>query len=272
MMSLPLPPLARFAFGLLPRPKRRAIQTLLAWWGELGGRLEKALREGGPRFQEQLAIERDAIRALYAADVSPGALASLVREAEIPRATLVAALDGWNLLLLRQRPRDECQLDTMVRQLAARPAGALAAILAEGRSDQALEAAGKWAMGTGLIELTRRTDACLDKGLVPFPESHIERFRVDGKDFLDRRHSPQLQDLVWYQLKRAQGFLGEAVLLADAFPADGSRAFVRTMIAWPCEIASRIEKAEFRVFDVNVELNRVEALRLVWKERGREKT
>lgn len=258
-----LPPLPILAAYVLPRGKRRDLRAVVDYALGLNADFARAMAAGGAAYQSTAARAQSEAASLFAED-APGAntaLRDVLRRHGVPRARVLSLVDGWNLLYVRQRHRDWTQLEGILRQTGGPMALIVGAILG---ADVTLHRDAFSALGRAIAfcELLRRLPSGLDHGRLYFPEDDIERFRARVQDIADRRATPQVNDLVWFELKRAREMLEAADGALAALPDDGSRRFVAILLAWQRELLSRVEKNPFGIDGRPVELSRWESARL----------
>lgn len=271
-LRLAMPPALAAALLLLPGRTRRDVRAVIRHVGEQAERMAASLARDGALLQRTL-MELQQENAALGASTSPSppaAIRGVVERHRVPRRWLLAGLDGWNLYLVRQRPRDWTHVETMLEQAAVAPLRVVVRVLgteedAEGPGTEFARALG---FGIGCVQLLQHTGAGLDGGRVHFPESELERFRVGLQDLADRRRTAQFHDLCWFQAKRARGHLDEAEQRLDALPGAEARACARAVIAWQRLVLERIEASEWDVLQGrSFEPGRLEAMRLAFAAR-----
>lgn len=268
--SVPLFP--RLALRLVERGARRDLRAIWDYHIGMHRRLAQALDSGAAAFQRETEALRGEIRAA-AGEQAPAAAAlrpmwQACRRCEAPRGKLLSALDGWSAFVLRERPREWRQVDTLLEQIAGGPARLMAQVLG-GDSEAARADTAALGRAIAWTAMLRRLDAHLDEGRMIFAESELEQFRVRAQDLAERRITPAFHDLMWFQARRVRGWLDEAGALRESLPTPGARRFAGALVDWQRELLARMEKGGWGVFAGEIELGRWEAVRLLMRSRGK---
>ncbi|MDK2971603.1 MAG: 15-cis-phytoene synthase [Candidatus Sumerlaeota bacterium] len=254
------PPLPRLALRLLPREHRKGVRAVLEYHGAVGVRLRRAFPRGAEAMQ--------AVNAVLQAELAPGGGTAprtpglaVALAGGVPRRHLVPVVDGWNAYLLRRRPRDQALFENTLRLLAGAPARAIGGLLGlEGtESTGPVEALG---MGLGMTQMLRLLGPALHDGRLHFPEEDAERFRANLQDLADGRCTKAVQDLLWFETKRARDFLARGEQAVEAARGGPAASYLAVHLAWGRGVLDRLESAGFDVVGRDVEMSRWEALRL----------
>src|SRR5690554_3512699 len=111
MTANPLPFPSPVAALYIPSADAKVI-WVFAWNAWL--QLHAAHRASGEAIQSTALQLQTDVRSLYTDAPFNHNLHAIVARHNIPRRRLLAIIDGWNLLLVRQRPRDASQLETIL--------------------------------------------------------------------------------------------------------------------------------------------------------------
>lgn len=263
-----LPPVLRLGPLVLDRQHRRPVRDAGAWILDTGRRFESALLSGGAAFQDEaMGAREDVLRMARGEEVArPGgeALRRAIAQGHARRRDLLRIIDGWQLYFVRQRYRDWCQLETMALQLGGASAVLLGRLAGAPADPGWAESASRWGAGVLLAGLWTRLDASLERGRLPFPEDDMERMAATARDFADGRRTKGVQDLLWFEFRRARDMAGDPSGVASPLAPDAAK-LVRAATAWSLEVMRRVEEGGNSPYDGSAELGRIETARLLMK-------
>lgn len=259
MPAPPLPPVVSLGLYLLDGPRRRAMRALAEGFVGLARELETLILTDG-------ALYRNRLMALHAQP-------PFVERLGLPAARVRMLLDGLNLYFARQRHRDRAQFDAVLHQtggvLAELGAGLLGAKVADAEARKPFAAYGR---AVAQAELLLRLRDGLAMGRVHAPDSEIERFNVDLAALAGGRTTPQILDLLWSETKHARAGLDAARAAVGLLPEEGPRRFAGLLLDRQAERLRRLEAAEYRYADADLEIRGLDAARMAWRARRTPRT
>jgi phytoene/squalene synthetase len=247
---------------LLPRELRSDVHALLNWGFDTGSRLQQALLEGGSSYASLLT----SIQSEFLPGREPsGDVGELIERRQLSAPKLSSIVDGWNVLLVRQRFRDETQRVVLLSQLGASPAALLGELAGVSKEEQ-------WPLrdlGLSVLRahLLLNAGQHLQLGRCVFPESLLERFGVDGQDLVDHRKTKSLQKLLSFESSECRNAVDRSCG-TDADLPESLRPYLKAIALWTQERLQRFEELGFPMFDAPVRLPRLRLARLILDARG----
>jgi phytoene synthase len=244
-----------YSFLALPADKRNAI---IAVW-DFCRAVDDAVDEPGEREPASaLALWREEIARLYegrqAATPQGGRLAPFIVGFSLPRSAFEDLIDGVSMDLQRNR------YDTFeeLRQYCLRVASAVGLICVEifGYRDlQTRDYAIDLGIALQLTNIIRDVAPDLERGRVYIPTEDLRRFRCTEDDLRAGIVTPQVRELLAFQVDRARRFYHKA---QAALPRRDERRMVaaRIMGAIYSDLLRSIERARYDVFRVRARVRR----------------
>lgn len=248
-----------YSFLFLPPQKRQAIYAVYAFCRtvddvvDLGG-----TREEQRRLLAEWRAELDRCYGGRPAHPIAVRLAEVVREYPIPRACLVAILDGVEMDLDKQRYATFEELYDYCYRVAS--AVGLSCIEVFGYTDRrAREYAVNLGVALQLTNILRDLQPDAERGRIYLPLDELKRFGYPEEDLLRGRYTPAFRDLMRFQADRARAYFRAA---RAAFPPADRRRLVAAEIMGAIYFAllEAIERRQFRVFGERVQLSTAKKL------------
>jgi phytoene/squalene synthetase len=256
-----VPALPKRGCWLLPRPGREAWLLAMEWAFATGSLLQADLMRGGEHLERRL----EGLRSLALPGPLPdGPARDLVERHGVARRRLAAIVDGWSVLLVRQRPRDERQRDALLDLLGGSAAQAFGDLFLGAASRPAALAA--FGRGVARAHLLLHAGEHALRGRVVFPESLLEKHGVAMESFAGRETTPGLRELAAAEARECRKQLALAGEVAAEFPP-GAAAWLRLLEAWTLEALDGLERRGLPLFDSPVAPSVAASARLLWRAR-----
>lgn len=256
-----------YSFLVLPADQRRAmcaLYTFMRKTDDLGDSdlPASARREQLRQWRTDLgrAVAGDA-QTLAEMDAAWPALADVVHRFKIPLAALHAVIDGCESDL------DVCRYQSFeeLYEYCYRVASAvgLACIRIWGAADPAADApAEKCGVAFQLTNILRDVVEDAARGRIYLPLQELERFGVSEDDLREARYSPSVEELLCFQIERAESYYREAEAIFQYLPPAG-QAVQRAMMNIYHELLRKIARDPSAVFRRRVSLSAPRKLLLV---------
>ena len=124
-------------------------------------------------------------------------------------------------------------------------------------------------MAFQLTNILRDLGTDAEQGRIYLPREDLARFGYSEADFLERKESPRLSELIRFETQRARTYYEKAHAALDALPAKDRRALTvaEIMRAVYSRILTRIERPDYAAFGPRVRLstsNRLAIAAGVW--------
>ena len=153
-------------------------------------------------------------------------------------------MDGWNLLLLRQRYRDTRQRDTVITQIFSHPLYLLHQLLTKTKPDTQLKQHySKMANGFALGEMIRTFWLQVNEGRILISETELEERQLSAQLFAEKSTSPKLISLLQQYREQAEKLMDEGA--AKLQPENPLRPFVLYLCAYEKACLARCAKLEY---------------------------
>jgi 15-cis-phytoene synthase len=251
-----------FSFLLLPRAKRRAMCALYAYLRHID---DLADDEG-----YDLAIRRTELERLRAAMASGGfpakanpilpALADTATRYSIPVEYLTAAIDGVEMDLAGTHYETFAGLEKYCYRVAS--VVGLSCIHIWGfRGPQALEPARRCGIAFQLTNILRDLKEDADRGRCYLPQEDLQQFKYTLADLRGHEVNPAFNELMKFQIARAEQYFAAATELEPLLEIDGRRAF-RAMASTYGALLRKIKHHPAAIFSHRVRLSRWEKVRI----------
>lgn len=213
-----------FAFRILSRPQREAMNALYAYCREVDDIVDEAIHP--PLARMKLAWWRSEIERLYAN--LPGeppqhpvtrALLPVIRRYDLPQEDFEALLDGMTMDLdmdeTRQRYKEMRELGLYCHRVAG-VVGLLSARIFGFRDPHTLKYAARLGLALQLTNILRDVGEDARRGRIYLPQDELARFKVSEASLLAGQPDGDYAGLMQFQYERAERIYAEALALLPA--------------------------------------------------------
>ncbi|MHB8900729.1 MAG: phytoene/squalene synthase family protein [Thermoguttaceae bacterium] len=254
-------------FRLLSGKRRRAMEALYAFMRHTDDLVDGKM----PAAEASRALTR--WRAEVAAALSGGdwpaggnaailpALADTVRQFAIPSDYLLAAIDGAEMDLSKNRYGTFEELEEYCYRVAS--VVGLACLRTWGyRGEDPSEAAQACGLAFQLTNILRDLREDYERGRVYLPQEDFERFGYPEETLVRGGYGEEFESLMRFEIERVEGYYHEATKLAAGLGWEGRRIFVM-MIRVYYRLLKSIEAEPARVLSEHVHLGRWQPLAIM---------
>jgi phytoene synthase len=253
-----------YSFLFLPPERRRAITALYAFCREVDDTVDECTDAAVARTK--LIWWRKEISAMLAGNPThPVTLA--LQPHLVPYSLdgkhLQAIIDGMEMDLDQTRYLDFAGLQRYCWHVAS-VVGLLSAGIFGATRPETLQYAEKLGLAFQLTNIIRDVGEDARKGRIYLPVSELQQFNVTAADILNARHTENFENLMRFQVERAQRAYDEAFAL---LPAEDRRAQRPGLImaAIYRALLNEIERDGFHVLNQRISLTPIRKLWLAWK-------
>ncbi|HEV7617991.1 MAG TPA: presqualene diphosphate synthase HpnD [Burkholderiaceae bacterium] len=253
-----------YSFLFLPPERRRAITALYAFCREVDDTVDECTDAAVARTK--LIWWRKEIAAMLAGNPThPVTLA--LQPHLVPYSLdgkhLQAIIDGMEMDLDQTRYLDFAGLQRYCWHVAS-VVGLLSAGIFGATRPETLQYAEKLGLAFQLTNIIRDVGEDARKGRIYLPISELQQFNVTAADILNARHTENFENLMRFQVERAQRAYDEAFAL---LPAEDRRAQRPGLImaAIYRALLNEIERDGFHVLNQRISLTPIRKLWLAWK-------
>jgi 15-cis-phytoene synthase len=253
-----------YSFLFLPPERRRAITALYAFCREVDDTVDECTDAAVARTK--LIWWRKEISAMLAGNPThPVTLA--LQPHLVPYSLdgkhLQAIIDGMEMDLDQTRYLDFAGLQRYCWHVAS-VVGLLSAGIFGATRPETLQYAEKLGLAFQLTNIIRDVGEDARKGRIYLPISELQQFNVTAADILNARHTENFENLMRFQVERAQRAYDEAFAL---LPAEDRRAQRPGLImaAIYRALLNEIERDGFHVLNQRISLTPIRKLWLAWK-------
>ena len=253
-----------YSFLFLPAGRRRAITALYAFCREVDDIVDEGM-------EPQLAAAKLAWWRSEIANLCAGkpqhpvtrALLPFQKEFSIDEKHLGEIVDGMEMDLTQSRFLDWPGLERYCYRVAG-VVGLLAAGIFGYRDPRTLDYAKSLGIAFQLTNIIRDVGEDARKNRIYLPMEDLKRFGVTAADILNGRQTPQFEELLKFETKRAKGYYESAL---NALPAEDRRAQRPGLImaAIYRALLEEIELDGFRVLEHRTSLTPLRKFWLAWK-------
>ena len=253
-----------YSFLFLPAGRRRAITALYAFCREVDDIVDEGM-------EPQLAAAKLAWWRSEIANLCAGkpqhpvtrALLPFQKEFSIDEKHLGEIVDGMEMDLTQSRFLDWPGLERYCYRVAG-VVGLLAAGIFGYRDPRTLDYAKSLGIAFQLTNIIRDVGEDARKNRIYLPMEDLKRFGVTAADILNGRQTPQFEELLKFETKRAKGYYESAF---NALPAEDRRAQRPGLImaAIYRALLEEIELDGFRVLEHRTSLTPLRKFWLAWK-------
>lgn len=253
-----------YSFLFLPVERRRAITALYAFCREVDDTVDECTDVSVAR--NKLVWWRKEVAAMLAGNPTHPVTKAL-RPHMAPYALdgqhLQAIIDGMEMDLDQTRYLDFPGLKRYCWHVAS-VVGILSASIFGATRPETLQYAEKLGLAFQLTNIIRDVGEDARKGRIYLPVNELQQFKVTAADILNARHSPQFEELMRFQVKRAQQAYDDAFALLPAADRRAQRPGL-IMAAIYRTLLDEIERDGFHVLSQRISLTPIRKLWLAWK-------
>ncbi len=253
-----------YSFLFLPAERRRAITALYAFCREVDDTVDECTDVGIARTK--LHWWRSEIGAMLAGTPThPVTLALQPHMAtyQLDGQHLLAIIDGMEMDLDQTRYLDYIGLQKYCWHVAG-VVGILSASIFGYTDKQTLLYAEKLGLAFQLTNIIRDVGEDARIGRIYLPVNELQQFGVTAADLLNARHNEQFENLMRFQVRRAQSAYDEALALLPAADRRSQRPGLM-MSAIYRALLSEIEHDGFHVLKQRISLTPIRKLWLAWR-------
>jgi len=200
-----------YSFKFLSAERRRAITALYAFCREVDDVVDECTDEGVARTT--LAWWRGQVAEIYSGKPQhPVALAlvPLVKQFNLPQEHLLEIIDGMEMDLNQHQYADFKSLQLYCYRVAS-VVGLLAAEIFGYSDRKTLKYAHDLGIALQLTNIIRDVGEDARRGRIYLPQDELAQFGVHTNDILDARETAGFQQLMQFQIERAQRFYDQAL-------------------------------------------------------------
>ena len=246
-----------YSFLFLPKARRDAMYTIYAFCKAVDSAVDEPPPDSNPK--EELRRWRAELDAVYAGTPTwpiTISLAHHARELSIPKAYFEELIKGVEMDLLTTRYKTFDELSVYCYRVAS-IVGLICLHVFGPTSPHAQDYAIDLGMAFQLTNILRDLGADAEQGRIYLPQEDLARFSCTESDLLQRKDSPQLQDLLRFEADRARRFYTKAQAALESLPASDQRALTvaEIMRAVYSRILGRIELPGHQIFGPRARLS-----------------
>jgi len=246
-----------YSFLFLPKARRQAMYTVYAFCKAVDSAVDEPPPGSNP--EEELRRWRTELDAVYGGTPTWPIMISLahhVKQLSIPKAYFAELIKGVEMDLTTPRYQTFDELSVYCYRVAS-VVGLICLHVFGPTSPHAQDYAVDLGMAFQLTNILRDLGTDAEQGRVYLPQEDLARFGYLEEDLLQRRDSPQLQELVRFEAARAQQFYEKAQAALHSLPARDRRALTvaEIMRAIYSRILARLERPNHQVFGPRVRLS-----------------
>ncbi|HEX9154107.1 MAG TPA: presqualene diphosphate synthase HpnD [Nitrospira sp.] len=246
-----------YSFLFLPKARRDAMYTIYAFCKAVDSAVDEPPPDSNPK--EELRRWRAELDAVYAGTPTwpiTISLAHHARELSIPKAYFEELIKGVEMDLLITRYKTFDELSVYCYRVAS-IVGLICLHVFGPTSPHAQDYAVDLGMAFQLTNILRDLGADAEQGRIYLPQEDLARFSCTESDLLQRKDSPQLQDLLHFEADRARRFYTKAQAALESLPGSDQRALTvaEIMRAVYSRILKRIELPGHQIFGPRARLS-----------------
>ncbi len=200
-----------YSFKFLPHDKRRAITALYAFCREVDDVVDECSDANVARTA--LAWWRVEVAAIYSGKPQhpvTQALVPIVKQFNLPQEHLLEIIDGMEMDLQHHSYADFKALQLYCYRVAS-VVGLLAAEIFGYSDRKTLKYAHDLGIAFQLTNIIRDVGEDARRGRIYLPQDELQRFGVSSRDILESRETPEFQQLMQFQIERAQRYYQQAL-------------------------------------------------------------
>ena len=253
-----------YSFLFLPAERRRAITALYAFCREVDDTVDEATDDSIARIK--LAWWRNEVSSTYKGTPSHPVMKALQPHLaiyELQQEHLQAIIDGMEMDLDQSRYLDYTAMQRYCWHVAS-VVGILSASIFGQTNPQTLKYAEKLGLAFQLTNIIRDVGEDARKGRIYLPVNELQQFGVTAADLLNARHSDKFEQLMAFQVARAQAVYDEAFALLPKEDRRAQRPGLM-MAAIYRTLLTEIEADNYHVLTQRISLTPLRKLWLAWK-------
>jgi phytoene synthase len=253
-----------YSFLFLPQPRRSAIMALYAFCREVDDTVDECTDESVARVK--LAWWRKEIGAMYEGKQThpvTQALQPHVATYQLKQEHLQAIIDGMEMDLDQTRYLDYKAMSRYCWHVAS-VVGILSASIFGATRPETLQYAEKLGHAFQLTNIIRDVGEDARKGRIYLPVNELQQFNVTAADLLNARHNENFENLMKFQVARAQQAYDEALALLPKEDRRAQRPGLM-MSAIYRTVLNEIEADGYHVLNQRISLTPLRKLWLAWK-------
>lgn len=253
-----------YSFLFLPPERRRAITALYAFCREVDDTVDECTDESVARIK--LAWWRKEIAGMYEGRQShpvTQALQPHLAPYNLQEKHLQAIIDGMEMDLNQSRYLDYVALQRYCWHVAS-VVGILSASIFGATRPETLQYAEKLGHAFQLTNIIRDVGEDARKGRIYLPISELQQFNVTAADLLNAKHSENFEQLMKFQVARAQAAYDEAFALLPKEDRRAQRPGLM-MAAIYRTLLTEVEADGYHVLKQRISLTPIRKLWLAWK-------
>jgi len=253
-----------YSFLFLPHERRRAITALYAFCREVDDTVDECTDQSVARIK--LAWWRNEVSGMYSGSATHPVMQALqphLAAYNLEQKHLQAIIDGMEMDLDQTRYLDYPALQRYCWHVAS-VVGILSASIFGVTNPKTLEYAEKLGLAFQLTNIIRDVGEDARKGRIYLPVNELQKFNVTAADLLNARHSEKFENLMRFQVERAQKIYDEAFALLPKEDRRAQRPGLM-MAAIYRTVLDEIERDNFHVLTQRISLTPIRKLWLAWK-------
>ena len=253
-----------YSFLFLPQERRRAIMALYAFCREVDDTVDECTDESVARVK--LAWWRKEISGMYEGKQThpvTQALQPHLSTYNLKQEHMQAIIDGMEMDLNQTRYLDYAGMSKYCWHVAS-VVGILSASIFGVTNPQTLQFAEKLGHAFQLTNIIRDVGEDARKGRIYLPVNELQQFNVTAADLLNARHSENFENLMKFQIARAQKAYDEAFALLPKEDRRAQRPGLM-MAAIYRTLLTEIENDGYHVLTQRISLTPIRKLWLAWK-------
>lgn len=258
-----------YSFVFLPKARREAMYTVYAFCKAVDSAVDEPPPGSDPK--EELRRWRSELDLVYAGEPTWPLMISLAHHAKrlsIPKAYFEELIKGVEMDLTTTRYRTFEELSLYCYRVAS-IVGLICLHIFGPTSAHAQDYAVDLGMAFQLTNILRDLATDADQGRIYLPQEDLARFGCSEAEFLERKESSRLHELVRFEAQRARAYYAKAQAALASLPAKDRRALTvaEIMRAVYSRILECIERPDHAVFGPRVRLSTAHRLAIaggVW--------
>ena len=253
-----------YSFLFLPPERRLAITALYAFCREVDDTVDDSSDDAIARIK--LAWWRTEIDAMYKGTSShpvTKAMQPHLQPYNLEQQHLQAIIDGMEMDLNQTRYLDYPAMQRYCWHVAS-VVGILSASIFGASSPATLQYAEKLGHAFQLTNIIRDVGEDARKGRIYLPVNELQQFKVTAADLLNARHSDNFENLMRFQVARAQKAYDEAFALLPKQDRRAQRPGLM-MAAIYRTVLDEVERDGYHVLTQRISLTPIRKLWLAWK-------
>ena len=246
-----------YSFLFLPRAKRDAMYTVYAFCKAVDSAVDEPPPGSDPK--EELRRWRAELDLVYRGEPTWPLMISLahhVRRLSIPQVYFEELIKGVEMDLTTTRYGTFEELSLYCYRVAS-IVGLICLHIFGPTSAHAQDYAVDLGMAFQLTNILRDLGADAEQGRIYVPREDLARFGCNEADFLERKESPRLSELIRFESQRARTYYDKAQAALHSLPAKDRRALTvaEIMRAVYSRILERIEHPDYAAFGPRIRLS-----------------